>query len=72
MPEFGILNHVDSGVSGMKTNVRAAPKVMLPILLCWPTASEEDTVGMAVDVKPFHQYALTFCCHVTDGSRGAV
>ena len=25
----------------------------------------------AVGVEPSHQYSLTFCCHVTEDSRGA-
>jgi hypothetical protein len=29
-----------------------APKVMSPILLCWPTTSEADAGGRAVEVKP--------------------
>ena len=32
----------------------AAPKVMPPILLCWPTTSEVDVGGMAVEVEPSH------------------
>ena len=51
---------------------RAAGKVMPPILLSWPSMSEADVGGMAVEVEPSHQYSATFCCHVTDGSRGAV
>jgi len=47
-------------------------KVMPPILLCWPMMSEKDVGGMAVEVEPFQQYFITFCCHETDGSRGAV
>jgi len=27
---------------------------------------------MAVEVEPSHQYPVTFCCCVTDGSRGTV
>ena len=27
---------------------------------------------MAVEVEPSHQYSITFCCCVTDGSRGAL
>jgi len=27
--------------------------------------SEVDVGGMAVKVKPFHQYSVRFCCHVT-------
>jgi len=51
---------------------RAALKVMSPILLCWPTTSETDVGGMAVDPEPFCQYPITFCCCATAGSRGAV
>ena len=52
--------------------MRAARKVMHPVLLCWPTASEVGVGGMAVKVEPSRQYSITFCCHVADGSRGAV
>ena len=52
--------------------VRAAPKIMPPILLCWPAMTEADIGGMAVEAEPSHQYSIIFCCHVTDGSRGAV
>ena len=52
--------------------LRAALKVMPPILFFWPTTSEADVGGMAVEVEPSHQYSITFCCCVTDGSRGAV
>ena len=52
--------------------MRPALKVMALILLCWLTMSETDVGGMAVGVEPSHQYSVTFCCHVTDGSRGAV
>ena len=45
---------------------------MPPILLCWPTKSEADVCGMTVEVEPSHQHSITFCCHVTDGSRGTV
>jgi len=48
--------------------MRAAPKVMLPNLLCWPVMSEADG-GMAVEVEPSLQYSVTCCCCVTDGSR---
>jgi len=30
----------------------AALKVMPPILLCWPTTSELDVGGMAVETEP--------------------
>lgn len=45
---------------------------MLPILTCLPTTLEVDVAGMAVDVELSHQYHITFHCHVTDGSKGAV
>ena len=47
-------------------------KVMPPILLYWPMMSEADAGGMAVEVEPSHQYSVTFCCDLTDGSRGVV
>ena len=28
--------------------------------------------GIAVEVESTHQHSITFCCHVTDGRRGAV
>ena len=42
------------------------------MLLYWPLTSEADGGGMAVEVEPFHQYPITCCCYVTDGSREAV
>jgi len=51
---------------------RTAPKVMSPILLCWPTTPQAVGGGMAVEVEPFHQYSTKFCCHATGGSREAV
>jgi len=51
--------------------MRAALKVMPPILLCWPKMSEEDVGGMEVEVEPSH-YFTVFCCRAVDGSRGAV
>jgi hypothetical protein len=51
---------------------RTAPKVMPPILLCWPTRSEANIVDMAVEVEPSCQYSVKFCCRATDDSRGAV
>ena len=46
---------------------RAAPKFMPPILLRVPT--EADVGGIAVEVKPSHQYSITCCCRATHGSR---
>ena len=37
-----------------------------------PTTSGADVCDEAVEVEPSHQYSITFCCHVTDGRRGAV
>ena len=50
----------------------AALKVTPPILLCWPVTAEADGGGMAVEVEFSHQYSITCCCCVTDGSRGAL
>jgi hypothetical protein len=36
-------------------HTKGTPKVMPPILLCWPTMSEVDTGGMAVEDEPSHQ-----------------
>ena len=46
--------------------MRAAPKVMPPTLLCWPTTFEYDSTQIvlvdskAVDVEPAHQHSITF------------
>jgi len=53
-------------------HMRAATKVMPPILLSWPLISEADVGIMAVQVELPHQYSITCCCHVTGGSRRAV
>jgi len=50
---------------------RANPKLMPPILLCWPMTSEAN-VDMAVEVEPSRQYSVKFRCRATDDSRGAV
>ena len=51
---------------------RAVPKIIPPILLCWPTTSGADVGSMAVEVNPSHQYSTMICCRATDGSSGAV
>jgi len=56
----------------MHAYMRAALKVMSPILWFRPMMSEADVGGMAVEAELSHQYSITFCCHVTDGSRGEV
>jgi len=53
-------------------NMRAALKVVPPILLCWPTVSEVVIGVMAVEVEPSRQYSVPCCCYATDGSRGAM
>ena len=53
-------------------SMRPTPKVMPPILLYWPKTSEADDGGMAVEIESSRKYSITFCCCVTDGSRGAV
>ena len=45
---------------------------MPSLLLCCLTASEADVSGMKVELDPSRQYPVTFCCHVTDGSREVV
>ena len=37
-------------------------KLMPPILLCWPTTSEVDVAGIAVEVEPTHQYSVLLPC----------
>ena len=45
---------------------------MPSILWRWPMIPEVDTGGMAVEAELSYQYSDTFCCCVTDGSRGAI
>jgi len=53
-------------------SMRDAQKVMPLILLFWSATSEADISGMAVGVEPSWQHSITFCCPVTDGSKGAL
>jgi hypothetical protein len=53
-------------------DMKAALKLMPPILLCWPTTSKANVVDMAVEVEPSRQYSVKFCCRATDDSRGVV
>lgn len=50
--------------------MRASLKVRSLVLLCWPTMSKADVGGMAIVVEPSHQYFVTLCFCVTNGSRG--
>ena len=58
--------------SSVSIPARAAPKVMPTISLCCPITSEADVGGMVVEAKPSHQYSVTYCCRMIDGSGGAV
>ena len=53
------------------TNTRAAPTAMPPVSLRWAITSELGVGGTAAEAEPSHQYSITRCCRVTDGSRGA-
>jgi len=61
-----------------ETNIQMLKQFLVNFLILFfiysscPTVSEVDAGGIAVEVEPFHQYFVTFCCCVTDGSRGAV
>ena len=52
-------------------SMRAAWKVMPPILLRCPTICKVYFGGMTEEVEPSHQYPITFSYHLADGSRGA-
>ena len=60
--------HLDSGVG--QQIMRDDSKVMSPTLLCWPMTSKVDVGVMAAEVERSCQYPITWCCCVTDGSRG--
>ena len=49
--------------------MRAALKVVPPILLCWSTVSEADVGGMAIQVESSHKYPVKFYCCVRDGRQ---
>lgn len=53
------------------TSMRAAPKLIPPILLYWSMMSGVNVGSMAVEVQTSCQYSIAIFCHVTDGSRGA-
>jgi len=61
-----------------ETNIQMLKQFLVNFLILFfiysfcPTVSEVDAGGIAVEVEPFHQYFVTFCCRVTDDSRGAV
>ena len=51
-------------------STKAVPKVMPPILLRLPTTSEANVVDMAVEIEPFRQYSVKFCCRATKTAEG--
>lgn len=51
--------------------MRAVLKTVPLILLCWPTTSEANGGGIAVELEPSHQFLLHFAA-VWHGSRGAI
>ena len=55
-----------------RNSMMASSKAVPSMLWCWSIMSEADIDGMTVEVGPTHQYTITCCCHVTDGSRRAV
>ena len=52
-------------------SLQGQPELNASYLLCWPTVSEVDVGGTAVEVEPSHQCSVMFCCCETNGSRGA-
>ena len=52
---YMIVPPVDHVYSSVCIYTQVAPKVMPPTLLCWPTMSEVDIGGMAVEAEPSHQ-----------------
>jgi len=64
--------HFSSVLSLQKGCTSADLKVKLSISLRWPTTSEKDIAGRAVEVEPSCQCCVTFCSCVTYGSRAAV
>lgn len=43
--------------------------VLKHVFLRWLMMSDLDIGGMTIEVKPSHQYSMTHCCCVADGSR---
>jgi len=54
-PEFSESKINSVGMSRMPAYTRVAPKLMTPILLCWPTTSEADVGDMVVEVETSRQ-----------------
>ena len=54
-----------------ETFTKTAPKVMSPIFFMLAHDIRGGCCGMEVEVEPSHRFSITFCCHATDGSKGA-
>ena len=52
--------------------IGATAEVIPPNLFCWHMTSKADVGSMVVEAELSHQYSVTFCCCVTDSSRGTV
>lgn len=52
--------------------ISAVPKVMSHIILFCAMTSDADLGVTAVELKPFHQFSITFFCHMADSSREAI
>jgi hypothetical protein len=55
-----LLSHVERGPADPNPYTKGTPKVLPPILLRWPTMSEADAGGMAVEVEPSRQQVISF------------
>lgn len=42
----------------------------MPPNLCWPMTSKANVSDMAVEVEPYWEYPIPFCCHRTDSRSG--
>ena len=69
---FAVRNLLRGEVPLSIQGMRAALKVVSPILLCCPSTLVADVDGMAVEAEVTQQCSVAFWCRATDGSRGAV
>ena len=68
----GIDVHVDIYVSiYLYISTKAGLKAVSPISFSCSRMSEVHAGGRTAEAETSHQYSVT-CCHVKDGSRGAV
>ena len=75
-----IINHNFSSVfktccrtitEGLSILYESCPESNASYLVCSHNV-RLDVSGRAAEIEPSHQYSVQFCCHETDGSRGAV